>query len=98
MDETAVSAGVTVTFKQLTQDDVAKGFAALKKGLALMKSLALLTPTTIDNTAIAYLEAFVNAIEPYVEEPWFVAAISLVFGLFGSKEAKAILDHFKLNA
>lgn len=83
---------------QFTPDQVAKAVEATERTLGLMKALANLTPNRYDDEAVKAVEAFVNAVKPYVREEWFVSLLALLTSLFEKKDAavvKAALSHIQ---
>lgn len=73
-------------FGLLTPEKVADFYAKAEQMLALLKVLAAMTPTTVDDSAIAGLEKFLAATKPYVGEPWFINTLNFFLALVWKNE------------
>ncbi len=74
-------------FGDLTPEQIGQYIAQAEKALAMFQALAILTPTSIDDTVLVALRKFVDAIKPFAGEPWFVGLLQLVLDYFWKQPA-----------
>lgn len=71
-------------------------FATVQRLVRIGGGLAHLTPTALDDEALAAVESVLKAVEPFLSEPWFVDLIGFLQGLLASgQDPKVVASVFK---
>lgn len=84
---------------ELTQADVVAFIANVKTALNFAKGFAAMTPTQVDDKAIASVENFIKMVEPVITEPWFAKLVDSLMHLVMKTDHVAVKEALmKINA
>lgn len=83
-----------INIANLSPDSIQQAIAVVDKLLKIGKSLAFLTPTTLDDTVIDTVQKVLDSVKPFVSEAWFADLWNMLVSLF-KHDPKAALEAIK---
>lgn len=87
---------MTVTFEDLKPETVVNSLEALERGLSFLKAFAALTPTQMDDNAVALAEKVIATIKPFAADPLFAKVLQLLASLFRKKSVADVVAYLQL--
>ncbi len=86
---------IAIKFDELTPEKLQKILEVTERLLLIGKGLSVLTPTKLDDQAIAFGQQFLEAVKPFADEPFVVELINFIVSLVKrgkGAEAVAVLS------
>ena len=75
----------------MTPEQIKALFEQVQKAITIGKLVAAMTPTDLDDKALAYAETVMNTIEPFAEQPWVANLFNFCLQFFQHKDAPKLV-------
>lgn len=70
---------------EITPEKIGQFIAQAKNALTMLRAIAGITPTAVDDNLLLALSRFIEIVEPFAAEPWFVKLVDLILSYFWSR-------------